>query len=39
MKYTQPKVEILRFEEADILTESNDLPILPLEEGEEEGDF
>ncbi len=36
MKYTQPEMEILRFEEADILTESTELPIMPLDQGEDD---
>ncbi len=39
MKYMQPEMEILRFDGGDILTESSELPILPLEEEEEESDF
>ena len=47
MKYTRPELEWIRFENGDILTESNDLPIIPAQEGDEaeeiheptEGDF
>ena len=32
MKYMRPKLEWIRFENGDILTESNELPIIPAEE-------
>ena len=45
MRYTRPKLEWIRFENGDILTESSKLPIIPAELGEEtegltpDGDF
>lgn len=36
MKYVRPELELIRFDNRDILTDSNELPILPLEEGGEE---
>lgn len=40
MKYTRPELEWIRFENADILTESNEVPIFPFKEGEEKnGNF
>ena len=35
MRYTRPKLEWIRFENGDILTESSELPIIPAELGEE----
>ncbi len=35
MKYTRPELEWIRFENGDILTESNELPITPAELGDE----
>lgn len=37
MRYTSPKLELILFENTDILTDSNELPVIPLEE--EPGDF
>ena len=34
MKYTKPELEWIRFENGDILTESDELPIDPAQEGE-----
>lgn len=31
MKYTNPKLEVIRFENYDILTDSDELPIIPAE--------
>ncbi len=45
MKYSIPELEIIRFENGDILTESEELPIVPAKEedllmsfGESSGD-
>lgn len=39
MQYTKPELELIRFENRDILTESNELPFVPASEEEEPGDF
>lgn len=31
MKYTRPEVDFVRFENVDILTDSDELPIIPAE--------
>ena len=31
MKYTRPEMEYIRFEDVDILTESNELPIMHVD--------
>lgn len=36
VKYVKPELEWIRFENSEILTTSNDMPIIPLEE---DGDF
>ena len=37
MTYTKPELEWIRFENGDILTDSNELPTIPA--SEEEDDF
>ena len=36
MPYKKPELESIRFENRDILTDSNELPIIPAAEDEEE---
>ena len=36
MQYRKPELESIRFENTDILTDSNELPIIPAAEDEEE---
>ena len=37
MKYTRPELDDVRFENVDILTDSDELPIIPAEFEEPEG--
>ena len=39
MKYVRPEMDYVRFENNDILTDSNELPIIPAEVGEEPASF
>ena len=39
MKYSRPEMEFVRFTNQDILTESNDTPIMPAEIGDEPASF
>ena len=39
MKYTTPDLETIRFENGDILTESEELPIVPAEEEDQPMSF
>lgn len=36
MPYKKPELDYIRFENTDILTDSNELPIIPAAEDEEE---
>ncbi len=35
MRYLTPELELIRFENGDILTDSNELPIIPATDGGE----
>ena len=35
MKYTRPELDYVRFTNVDILTDSDELPIIPAEAGDE----
>ncbi|MBR5095299.1 MAG: hypothetical protein IK095_09395 [Oscillospiraceae bacterium] len=39
MKYTKPETELIRFENSDILTDSDELPIIPAGSGDETESF
>ena len=35
MRYVKPELELIRFQNHDILTDSDELPIVPAEAGDE----
>ena len=39
MQYEKPELEVIRFTNTDILTNSEELPIIPAEEEEMPSDF
>ena len=39
MQYTKPELELIRFDNGDILAESNELPFIPASEEEEPKSF
>lgn len=39
MRYVKPELELIRFQNHDILTDSDELPIIPAEVGEEPASF
>ena len=39
MRYAGPELDYVRFENADVLTDSDELPIVPAEAGDDTGAF